>query len=404
MPTEQQGATPTAKGWFRGPPRAHGEVLDDRTVSFLELFYDLVFVVLIAQIAHTLSGDVSWVGVRNFAIVFALIWIAWTNGTFYHELHGREDGRSRSYIFAQMTMLALLAVYAGHAADSTVDGRGFAIVYALLLSFISWQWLGVRKYDTPEMAALTLRYVAGMSIPIGLVATSAIIDTPNTRLILWTAAITMTILGLAAQIFRPDPALEDAFRVTESTAERFGLLTIIVLGEVVVGVVDGLSEASRNGRTIATGIVSLTIGFGFWWNYFDFVGRRPPRPGALTRGMWNLGHLPMWLSVAATGAGIVSLVEHANDSRTPTATAWLITGSTAAIALSLAVIVSTMPSHPGRRMVPFTLTAAAVTAVLLGALRPSPIVLAAALAITLSLVWVEAFARHLRTGSAIGAD
>jgi len=55
-------------------------------------------------------------------------------------------------------------------------------------------------------------------------------------------------------------------------------------------------------------------------------------------------------------------------------------------------------------MVPFTLTAAAATAVLLGALRPSPIVLAAALAITLSLVWVEAFARHLRTGSAIGAD
>jgi low temperature requirement protein LtrA len=404
MPTDQQGVTPTAKGWFRGPPRAHGEVLDDRTVSFLELFYDLVFVVLIAQIAHTLAGDVSWVGVRNFAIVFALIWIAWTNGTFYHELHGREDGRSRSYIFAQMTMLALLAVYAGHAADSSADGRGFAIVYALLLSFIAWQWLGVRKYDTPEMAALTLRYVIGMSVPIGLVAVSAFINTPNTQLILWTAAITLTIIGLAAQIFRPDQALEGAFRVTESTAERFGLLTIIVLGEVVVGVVDGLSEASRTGQTIATGIISLTIGFGFWWNYFDFVGRRPPRPGALTRGMWNLGHLPMWLSVGAAGAGIVSLVEHANDSRTPTATAWLVTGSTAAIALSLAVIVSTMPTHPGRGMVPITLTAAAAIAILLGALRPSPIILAAALAVTLSLVWIEAFARHLRTGTMIGAD
>jgi len=205
--------------------------------------------------------------------------------------------------------------------------RGFAIVYALLLSFIAWQWLGLRKHDTAEMAALTLRYVIGMSVPIGLVAISAIIDNPDTRLILWTAAIAVTIAGLVAQIFRSDEALEDAFRVTESMAERFGLFTIIVLGEVVVGVVDGLSESSRSGRTIATGIVALVIGFGFWWNYFDFVGRRAPRRGALTRGLWNLEHLPMWLSDAAAGAGMVSLVEHANDNRTPAATAWLVASS-----------------------------------------------------------------------------
>jgi low temperature requirement protein LtrA len=404
MATNQTETTPSIRSWFRGPPRAHGEVLDDRVVSFLELFYDLVFVVLIAQISHTLAGDVSWIGIRNFAIVFALIWIAWVNGTFYHELHGRDDGRNRSYIFVQMTMLVLLAVYAAHAADDTSDGRGFAIVYALLLSFIAWQWLGLRKHDTAEMAALTLRYVIGMSVPIGLVAISAIIDNPDTRLILWTAAIAVTIAGLVAQIFRSDEALEDAFRVTESMAERFGLFTIIVLGEVVVGVVDGLSESSRSGRTIATGIVALVIGFGFWWNYFDFVGRRAPRRGALTRGLWNLGHLPMWLSVAAAGAGMVSLVEHANDNRTPAATAWLVASSTAAIALSLALIAWTMPTQPGRRMVPYTLTAAAAIAILLGALRPSPIILAATLAATLSLVWFEALARHLRTGSAIGAD
>lgn len=404
MASEQQESTPSMRSWFRGPPRAHGDVLDDRVVSFLELFYDLVFVVLIAQISHTLAGDVTWVGVRNFAIVFALIWIAWLNGTFYHELHGRDDGRSRSYIFVQMTMLVLLAVYAAHAADDTADGRGFAVVYALLLSFIAWQWLGLRRHDTEEMAALTLRYVIGMSVPIGLVAISAIIDNPGTRLILWTVAIVLTLLGLAAQVFRSDDAIEDAFRVTESTAERFGLFTIIVLGEVVVGVVDGLSEPGRSGRTIATGIVALVIGFGFWWNYFDFVGRRAPRRGPLTRGLWNLGHLPMWLAVAAAGAGMVSLVEHAADSRTPAPTSWLVASSVAAMALSLALISWTMPAHPGRRMVPYTLTAAGVVAILLGAVRPSPIVLAAALAATLSLVWFEAFARHIRSGTTIGAD
>lgn len=54
--TSQPGDVARAlREWFLGPPRAHGEVLDDRTVTFLELFYDLVFVVLIAQIAHNLA-------------------------------------------------------------------------------------------------------------------------------------------------------------------------------------------------------------------------------------------------------------------------------------------------------------------------------------------------------------
>ena len=87
--------------WFLRPPRPHGEVIEDRTVSFLELFYDLVYVVLIGQIAHTLAEDVSWSGVVDFAVVFGLIWIGWFNGAQFHELHGREDGRNRSFIFPQ---------------------------------------------------------------------------------------------------------------------------------------------------------------------------------------------------------------------------------------------------------------------------------------------------------------
>lgn len=103
-------------------------------VSFLELFYDLVYVVLIAQIAHTLAEHVGWAGVRDFAIVFVLIWLAWLNGTLYHVLNGREDGSSRSFIFAQMTVLVVMAAYIGHAADDVADGRGFAISYTVLLA------------------------------------------------------------------------------------------------------------------------------------------------------------------------------------------------------------------------------------------------------------------------------
>src|SRR5262245_3261834 len=74
--------------WFRTPPRRHGEVAATREVSFLELFYDLVYVVLIGHTAHHLAGHVSGRAIVEFAVVFGLIWLAWFNGTFWHELHG----------------------------------------------------------------------------------------------------------------------------------------------------------------------------------------------------------------------------------------------------------------------------------------------------------------------------
>ena len=357
-----------------------------------------MFVVLIAQIAHTLADDVSWVGFRNFALVFSLIWIAWINGSFYHELHGREDGRSRSYIFGQMTLLVLLSVYASHAADDVDDGRGFAIVYALLLTLIALQWNALRKIDTPEHARLTLRYVMGMVVTIVIVGASAIVDDQDIRLVLWAIAIGLTVAANLGQVLRRDPLVEDALRITESIAERFGLFTIIMLGEVVVGVADGLSEADRGAETIATGVIALIVGFGFWWNYFDLVGRRTPERVGNNRLLWNVGHFPVWLGIAGAGAGMVSLIEHATDGRTPSATAWLVTGCTALMTLGLAVITTTMPPHEGRRLAPITLTALAVTALVLGAVRPAPLVLVLLLAALLAAVWIDGFLRYVRAG------
>ena len=71
------------KGWFWRPPRAHGETIADRQVSFLELFYDLVYVAVIGQAAHHLAEHVSVRGLAEFAVVFALIWISWINGSLY---------------------------------------------------------------------------------------------------------------------------------------------------------------------------------------------------------------------------------------------------------------------------------------------------------------------------------
>ena len=185
--------------WFLRPPRPHGEVIEDRTVSFLELFYDLVYVVLVGQIAHTLAEDVSWSGVLDFAVVFGLIWIGWFNGAQFHELHGREDGRNRSFIFLQMGILTVLAVFTGNAAST--DGEQFALIYAALLAVLVWQWASVYRTDAPEYRPGTLSYLAGLVVSIGaLIATSGMEDTG--RVAVWAAIVVGSIALVVVYLLR----------------------------------------------------------------------------------------------------------------------------------------------------------------------------------------------------------
>ncbi len=381
------------RAWLR-PPRGDNEAMEDRTVSFLELFYDLVYVVLIARIAHTLAGEVSWTGLRDFVLVFTLIWIAWINGTLYHELHGGEDGRSRGYIFVQMALLVVLSVFTDHATTDTGDGRGFSIVYTLLLVLLGWQWSDARRQDTPEIRRLDTNYILGVGVVAAVVAASVFVNSNDARLILWLIAAVVNFTGAMVQ----GPRFGDALRVTESMAERFGLFTIIVLGEVVVGVAEGLTEAGSSALAVVTGLLALGIGFGLWWNYFDFVGRRVPRPGIAPRTIWLYGHFPLTMSIAVAGASMVSLIEHAADAQTPNSTAWLVSGSVAATSVSLAAVTMTTAAHPGRRLVPYALLGAAVVSLVLVLLRPAPWVLALGLCLALLGVWVEAFIRHARHG------
>jgi hypothetical protein len=110
-------------------------------------------------------------------------------------------------------------------------------------------------------------------------------------------------------------------------------------------------------------------------------------------------HLPLSMSVAATGAGMVSLIEHAKDHQTPVATAWLIGGATAVLCGSLSVIVALVPQRPGAKLVGYSLVAAARAALAAAAVHPRPWVLAAVLVAVLSIVWFEAFVRHAHSAT-----
>ena len=105
------------------------------------------------------------------------------------------------------------------------------------------------------------------------------------------------LAGFAAAVLAT-PAQASALLVTDALIERFGLLTIIVLGETVSGVVAGLAGESVNGLTLATGLAAVAVGFGAWWTYFDFAGHRHPRPNPTATLQWILGHVPLTAAIA----------------------------------------------------------------------------------------------------------
>jgi len=399
------------KAWFWRPPRRHGEVLEDRTVTFLELFYDLVYVVVIAQAAHHLAAHVSLQGFLEFAVIFGLIWIAWLNGSLYHEVHGQRDGRTRVFVFIQMAILALLAIFTADAAGET--GTAFALIYTAYLLVLSWLWYSVRRRDEQQYMRVTAMYLTQMGITSAAMVVSAFVS-DELRLAIWAGIVILWAGSFLLMGTIPSVAetWTTGLRVTESMAERFGLFTIIVLGEVVVGVIDGMAEAGHEiGHdfvTYATGLLALIVGFGLWWMYFDLIGRRLPREQGSAGPRWILAHGFIGLGIAAAGAAMVGLILHAHDGVTPAESAWLLAVSVAIVLVAIAAALQTLEHWEAwadvYRPTAVALLLGAAGALALGWLQPAPWLLTLLTGVILSLIWGVAMALSWRDGQAPSAD
>lgn len=386
--------------WFWRPPRAHGEIEAERRVSSLELLSDLVYVVVISQAARELSGSVSIRGYLEFLVVFGVIWVAWANGTLYYELHGREDGRTRTYVFIQMAILALLAVFTGKAASDS--GTAFAIVLVAFFVVMTWLWYTVRRQDRPEYMGITARYLAAMLVSIFVIALSAVLST-DARLVVWAAFSVAWLALMLAFGWNSRRGTLPGIVPTDAMVERFDLLIIIVLGEVVAGVVNGLAGAEQDLVTLATGFVALMVGFGLWRIFFDVGGRRMPRFEGLAVNLWMEAHLPIAAAIVGAGAAMIGLIEHAHEPLAPAGAAWLLAGSVGLLLVALAVMTRTLADYERHadiyRPLAFVMVVAAVGALLVGWWQPAAWLLALLLVAILAAVWLFAVVRLFKTGT-----
>ena len=369
-------------------PRPHGAVDPDRIVGPLELFYDLVVVVLVGQAAHHLAEHLTWRGTGEFACLFGLVWLAWMNGTLMHDLHGRDDVGSRVRVFAQMMVLTVMATQVERAPED--GGKAFALSAAVLFGLLTVLWWWVARGDEPQWRPVTRTYISGTAVVAVLLAASSSLS-PGWRVSSWGGLVLAYLLLTCVTVTLTGSIRRTPITVTDSIAERFGLFVIIVLGEVFIGVVDGLAGVELHPRQITTALLALTVGFGAWWSYFDLVAQTLPRARAGVSVAWMFAHLPLAGGVAAGGASMVALVEHSGDSRSDSGAAFVLAAGTAVLLVASALCLLLRDDPPLFEVGAYVLAGLACVAV--GAARPAPWLLALGLVLVLAAPWVLAVLR-----------
>jgi low temperature requirement protein LtrA len=280
-------------------------------------------------------------------------------------------------------------VFTSHATGS--DGGPFALVYAVYLLLLGWLWYSVRRQDDAAFRPLTTPYIAGIVAAAPVMAATAVLP-PTARLAVWALVVVVWLAGITFLDWRNGGDRGTSIRAGESMVERFDLFTIIVLGEVVVGVVNGIAHAGRTPVAVLTGVLGLGIGFAYWWSYFDFVAARHvgPARGALSR--WVVGHLPVTMTIAATGGVMVSMVDHAAEGHAPAPASMVLSASVAVGVLALVVIATALADWRALaavyRPVSAALGGVAVLAVLVGRVAPPPWLQIVLLILLLGLVWL----------------
>jgi len=310
-----------------------------RKVTWLELFFDLIFVAAVAQVAEPLREHYSASGVVRFATLFALIWWAWTGYAVFATRFDADDGVQRVLTLVQMFVVAAMAANAGDELDSQ-SSAGFAAAYAVLRLVLVAQYLRARHLQ--EARPLTTRYIAGHGSAALVWLGSALAPAPA-RYWLWTAAF---IIDLGT----PWLALPHTVQVPTNPThlpERFGLFTLILLGEAVIAVMQGMKSQEDWSVVAASSAFSgMALLFLVWWWYFDVAAAASERfvrsrRDALKFHVWSYAHFPFYLGLVVMGVGVYRIVTAAARWTLSGHEALLMAGAAAVVMIAMTAITRT---------------------------------------------------------------
>jgi len=285
---------------------------EERRASYLELFFDLVFVYAITQVTGLILGDTSPGGFLRALFVLGMIWWAWSAYAWLTNAIDLHTAVARAAILvgAGASFLVALAVPDAYGDD----GLWFALPYLLVrVVHLMVYMYGLR--DDREYQLGVLRSLPFWLLSPFLVVAGAFVDGDG-RAWIWGAAIALDIAGSLI-------AGRQTYRVSAAHfAERYQLFIIIALGESIVAVAIGMRELERD---VAYGVAAAVAFYGaalLWWAYFDFAGIGGERAlhavpaerrGRLARDVYTYLHFPMVAGIILFAVAAEKTVAHPGD-------------------------------------------------------------------------------------------
>ncbi|MEB3368561.1 low temperature requirement protein A [Saccharopolyspora mangrovi] len=282
----------------RDPEESH------RAATPLELLFDLCFVAAVGQAAvqlhHGLAEGHFTPAVLGYMMVFFAIWWAWMNFTWFASAYDVDDAPYRLLTLLQMGGVLVLAAGVPatfHDYDFTVVTIGYVVMRVAMIA----QWLRAAA-EHPEGRACTLRYAGGIAlVQVGWLLRLLL---PHPLGEIGFLVLVVAELAVPAIAERHSPTTWHPHHIVE----RYGLFTIIVLGEVVLAVTAAMQEDVADGGWSA-GLLEIGVGgllmiFAMWWIYFKHSVVEHLRDSLRSALTWGYSHLFVFASVAAVGAGL----------------------------------------------------------------------------------------------------
>lgn len=278
------------------------EGFDEQEVEPLELFFDLVFVFSIIQVTNFLANHPTWLGMIQAVVLLAVLWRAWVPyswlpGTVYTE----HQERVQLLTVASMAaiLVATLAIPNAFGDDKVL----FAVAYLVLR--VLYVVLALLVTDLRTQYSIPMLALVFLGGPVLLVVASLLVEL---------AQVGLLVVALAIDYGAPQLRNASAFDTNlEHFVERYRLIIIIALGELLISIGAGTVGTKLNGGVILAAVLGIGVVAALWWVYFDYValagerhlaGESGDERTVQARHSYSYLHLPMLVGLVFTAFGL----------------------------------------------------------------------------------------------------
>ncbi len=281
---------------------------EERTSTPLELFFDLCFVVAVAVLAGGLHDEPNLGGALRFVGLFVPVWWSWMIFAWYGTAFDNDDVPYRLTLLAAMLAMLGLAASVGEVGVEPDASVSFVLAYSTMRLLITGLFLRARRHVPADLRPFATLYAIGNALGAAIWLSSLLVPEPI-RYAVWAVGLFVELLGpILAVRTMSNPRMSFHPR---HIAERYGLFTIIVLGESVLAVVVGTADTDWQPSAVLAAVFGFAVAACIWWQYFDHVGSSGIELGPRPAFFWGYGHFAVYAGIAAFGVGAQLAIEAA---------------------------------------------------------------------------------------------